>query len=215
MRQRAPTCELWCSRSGRLHLKTPAYSWLRMCRIMSRRKSLRHMAFRNLRRTDRLSGCIGAMFLSQPPDDRQAGRAVALAVARGPRPSTRRAPSAGVRCEHRRSRSPSGRGRSARSARRPAARRAGSSACRRSPSRGRDAAPRPPCRRPRVSRLSRGQSGRSSSQPMSWQTVAARFSTRPDFSRLGLAERLRSAHAGEVRLRYFGPGGQGTGAGRS
>ena len=31
-------------------------SWLRMCRIMSRRKSLRHMAFRNLRRTDFCAG---------------------------------------------------------------------------------------------------------------------------------------------------------------
>ena len=70
------------SKLGPLHLKIPAYPWLRMCRIMSSRKSLRHMAFRNLRRTDRLSGCIRVMFLSQPPDDRQAGRAVALAVAR-------------------------------------------------------------------------------------------------------------------------------------
>ena len=49
---------------------------------MSSRKSLSCWARVNLRRMDRLSGCIRAMFRASRPDDGQTGGGVALAVAR-------------------------------------------------------------------------------------------------------------------------------------
>ena len=49
---------------------------------MSSRKSLRHMAFRNLRRTDRLSGCIRAMFRASRRMTARQAAPFALAVAR-------------------------------------------------------------------------------------------------------------------------------------